>query len=363
MQKTGLSPKPHQPDFILMGALASLLLIGILVLATASVPYSLKIAGTPNYFLFKQLICGLIGLAAGFIAYKLPLEKVKKIAIFFFFVAMALMFSVFLPIWGHEAKGATRWIDLGFTSFQPSELLKITAVLYLANLVSKLKKKSLWPFVAVIGTIAAVLLLQKDLSTLIIICATGGVIYFCAQTPLKHIVLMGLAGIVCITSFILIEPYRMQRIENIFSPSKDVLGAGYHPQQALISIGSGEITGSGLGLSVQKFGFLPESITDSIFAIYAEETGFLGCFLLVSLFLLFAQRVFSMIKKIDNPSDKLIACGIGFWITLQAFINIGSMAGILPVSGIPLPFISSGGSHLMVELAAMGILLNISKND
>ena len=362
MQKTGLSSKTSQPDFILIGVLAFLILIGILVLATASVPYSLRITGTPNYFLFKQLITGLIGLAAGFIAYKLPLEKVKKITVFIFFVAIILMFSVFLPIWGHEAKGATRWINLGFTSFQPSELLKITAILYLANLVSKLKKKSFWPFMAVAGTIAAVLLLQRDLSTLIIICATGGIIYFCGQTPLKHIVLIGLAGIICIASFILMEPYRMQRIENIFSPNKDVLGAGYHPQQALISIGSGELTGSGLGLSVQKFGFLPESITDSIFAIYAEETGFIGCALLVGLFLLFAQRVFSMIKKIEDPSSKLIACGIGFWITSQAFINMGSMTGILPVSGIPLPFISSGGSHLMVELAAMGILLNISKN-
>ncbi|MFA5743136.1 MAG: putative lipid II flippase FtsW [Candidatus Paceibacterota bacterium] len=362
MQKIGLPQKTNQPDFILMGILASLILIGILVLATASVPYSLRIAGNPNYFLFKQLISGLIGLIAGFIAYKLSLEKVKKITIFFFFVAMALMFSVFLPIWGHEAKGATRWISLGFTSFQPSELLKITAILYLANLVSKLKKKSLLPFIAVIGAITAVLLLQKDLSTLIIIFATGGIIYFCAQTPLKHIFLIGLAGIVCVTFFILMEPYRMQRIENIFSPNKDVLGAGYHPQQALISIGSGEITGSGLGLSVQKFGFLPESITDSIFAIYAEETGFIGCVLLVSLFLLFAQRTFLIVKKIEDPSNKLIACGIGSWITLQAFINIGSMTGILPVSGIPLPFISSGGSHLIVELTAMGILLNISKN-
>ncbi|MDD4625343.1 MAG: putative lipid II flippase FtsW [Candidatus Pacebacteria bacterium] len=362
MSKITLSQKSSQPDFILAGTLVSLLLIGVLVLATASIPYSLKIAGNPNHFLFKQLASGLIGLIAGFMAYKLSLEKVKKTGIFFFFVALVLMFSVFLPIWGQEAKGATRWINLGFFSFQPSELLKITSILYLANLVSKLKKKSFWPFSAIIAVIAFVLLLQSDLSTLAIICATGGVIYFCGQAPLRNIFLMGLAGLLFFASFILIEPYRMQRIESLFNHNQDVLGAGYHPQQALISIGSGEITGSGLGLSVQKFGFLPESINDSIFAIYAEETGFAGCLLLLFLFLLFAQRAFSIAKKASDPSSKLIACGIGFWITSQAFINMGSMSGILPVTGIPLPFISAGGSHLIVELTAMGMLLNISKN-
>lgn len=361
MQKIRTQTDKGGPDFILMGILGSLVLIGFLVLSAASIPYSLRITGDPNYFLFKQLISGLIGLIAGFIAYKLPLEKVKKISIFFFFVAVVLMFAVFIPALGHGTKGATRWIDIGFASFQPSELLKITSIIYLATIASKVKKSFPWPFLIVMGIISSSLLLQRDLSTLIIICAIAGVIYFCSHAPLKNVFLIALTAIILLGASVFIEPYRMQRVENILNPSKDSLGAGYHPQQALISIGSGGLTGSGLGLSVQKFGFLPESISDSIFAIYAEETGFIGCVFLVGLFLFFAFRAFLIAKKTENLPDKLIACAIGFWITLQAFINMASMSGIIPVSGVPLPFISSGGSHLMVELTAMGILLNISK--
>jgi cell division protein FtsW len=354
--------KKHQPDFILLGTLILLVLTGFLVLATASVPYSLRIANDPNYFLMHQLEYGAIGLVLGFIAYKLPIDKIKKINFSLFFFLLFLMYSVFLPFWSHEAKGATRWIELGFFHLQPSEPLKLAAIIYLATLIDKFKKKSLKPFIIIMILIAASLLLQKDLSTLIIIALTACVIYFCGQGSFKNIALIGLAGILAIAAFIAIEPYRLQRIETLFNPSKDLLGSGYHPQQALISIGSGQILGSGLGLSVQKFGFLPESITDSIFAIFAEETGFVGCTFLVLLFLVFAYRVFSMAKKSEDLSCKLMACGIGFWITFQAFINISSMTGLVPVSGIPLPFISNGGSHMIAELAAMGVLLNISKN-
>jgi cell division protein FtsW len=339
-----------------------LVLTGFLVLATASVPYSLRIANDPNYFLIHQLEYGAIGLILGFIAYKLPIEKIKKINFPVFFVLLILMFSVFLPIWSHEAKGATRWIELGGFHLQPSEPLKLAAIIYLATLIDKFKKKSLKPFAVIIGLISLSLLLQKDLSTLIIIGLTACVIYFCGQAPFKHIALIGFIGISALAAFVAVEPYRLQRIETLFNPSQDLLGSGYHPQQALFSIGSGQIFGSGLGLSVQKFGFLPESITDSIFAIFAEETGFTGCAFLIFLFLFFAYRVFSMAKKSEDISQKLMVCGIGFWITSQAFINISSMTGLLPVSGIPLPFISNGGSHMIAELTAMGVLLNISKN-
>ena len=354
--------KKHHPDLVLLAALVLLVLTGFLVLATASVPYSLRVADDPNYFLVRQLQFGAIGLILGFIGYKLPLEKIKKYNFLIFIGLLALMFCVFLPVWSHEAKGATRWIDFGFFRFQPSEFLKLSAIIYLAAIIDKFKKKSLKPFAVITALIAASLLLQKDLSTLIIICSTACVIYFCSHAPLKQILLIGCVGILAFAGFVAMEPYRLQRVETLFNPSQDLLGSGYHSQQALFSIGSGQLFGSGLGLSVQKFGFLPESITDSIFAIFAEETGFIGCSFLVLLFLLFAYRVFSMAKKSEELSYKLMACGIGFWITAQAFINICSMTGLIPVSGIPLPFISNGGSHLIAELAAAGVLLNISKN-
>ncbi|MFA5643360.1 MAG: putative peptidoglycan glycosyltransferase FtsW [Candidatus Paceibacterota bacterium] len=353
----------HQPDFILLGTFVLLILIGILVLATASTPYSLRMTDSPNYFLFKQLAAIFIGSILGFIVYKIPLETVKKYGSWAFFGALALMFLVFFPVFGNEVNGATRWIKIGGLSIlQPAELLKITAIIYLANLVSKLnKKKSFWPFAGIVGTIALSLLLQKDLSTLIILCSAAGVIYFCGNASLKNIFLLFAAGVIAVGAFIMIEPYRVQRIQNLFNSSRDLLGAGYHPQQALISIGSGQMFGSGLGLSVQKFGFLPESITDSIFAIFAEETGFIGCILLLGLFMFFAFRVFSLGKKVNDAPCKLISYGIGFWIIAQTLVNMASMTGMIPVSGVPMPFISYGGSHIISEFIAVGVLLNISK--
>jgi cell division protein FtsW len=272
--------------------------------------------------------------------------------------------------------GASRWLNLGVFTFQPSELLKLTFILYLAVWLARpsFAKQNLGgsntknrisqtfiPFLIVLGVIAILLILQPDISTLGVIGLSALALYFIAATPVWQTFLIVLAGIGGLIALIKYEPYRFNRLLVFLKPETDPMGIGYQIKQALIAVGSGGVMGVGLGMSHQKFGFLPQSIGDSIFAIFAEETGFVGALILISLFLIFAWRGFKIAKDSKDKFHQLLVTGITFWITLQAFINIGSMVGILPLTGIPLPFISYGGTALVNELIAMGILLNISK--
>lgn len=216
-------------------------------------------------------------------------------------------------------------------------------------------------FGIILGLLGILLVLQPDISTLGVLALTGVGMYFLSNTPLWHTAAMLFGGAGILLLLIHLAPYRFSRLAVFLDPSLDPLGQGYQLKQALIGIGSGGLTGVGLGLSFQKFGTLPEPISDSIFAIFAEEMGFAGSMLLVVLFLLFAWRSFFIANKVPDAFSRLCALGIAFWITLQALINVASMTGIFPLAGIPLPFISYGGSALLTELVALGILLNISK--
>jgi len=217
-------------------------------------------------------------------------------------------------------------------------------------------------FLIVIGIIAALFCLQSDVSTLGIIASTATVMYFLAGTPFWHIILIILIGSGGLFALIRLVPYRLNRLLVFLKPEMDPMGKAYQIKQALIAIGSGGIWGLGLGMSRQKFGFLPHPMSDSIFAVYAEETGLAGSLALILLFLIFLWRIIRTTKKTQDKFSQLACVGIGFWISLQAFINLGAMMGIIPLSGIPLPFISHGGSHLVVEMIGAGIILNISKN-
>jgi len=353
----------NNPNTALLISIFLLTLIGILALTTASAPLSVKAGNSPSYYLFNQLIRGLIpGLILGFIAFKIPLNFYKKYSLFFFIAAVILTLAVFIPGLSKTEGGATRWLDLGLFSFQPSELLKLTSILYLSAILSSNRpiKKRLPAFFLVLGLIALALILQSNLSTLIIISAISCIIFFCAKTPLIYNLLIWIGGILLAAALIIFAPYRMQRFLTFLHPENDPLGVGYHINQALIAIGSGGLFGSGLGFSAQKLGFLPEATSDSIFAIYAEEMGFIGCFFLIASFLMFAVNSFLVFKKSADNFNKLVAVGIGSWIVIQAFVNIGAMTGLMPLSGTPLPFITAGGTHMVAELIACGILLKIS---
>jgi len=353
-----------------------------LFLACLSSSASLQRFGNTNYYLFHQIIFGLLpAVVLGFAAYKVSLPLLKKWAPLIVLINILALFLVFLPKIGTHAGGATRWIGIGSFTIQPSEFLKITAILYLsAWIASKLSDapakdwKSITkkgyhnviyifvPFIVFLGLISVALFLQKDASTLGIIAITLLVLYFSAKTPLWHTLLIIIAGVTALLLMVRFEPYRLDRWFIFLHPSADPLGKGLQPLQSLISLGSGGIFGKGLGMSTQKFGFLPQAMADSIFAIIGEETGAIGCIALIIIFGLFFWLGIQISKNSNDRFSKMTAIGIVFWITLQAFINISSVVGIFPLAGIPLPFFSYGGSHLIVESIGIGLLLNISKN-
>ncbi|MDP2641587.1 MAG: putative lipid II flippase FtsW [Candidatus Yanofskybacteria bacterium] len=364
-----IAQKIGGPDAILLAICLLLIFSGFLILASVSASFSLQKTGSTFFYLNHQLLVGLFGFFAAFALYLLPIGLIKKWSFAALAGTVLLLLAVFLPGVGGEIGGAQRWLFLGPVSFQPSELLKLSFVLYLATFLGARAKASLskkesisllvLPFLAVCGLIGIILLRQPDMSTLGVISLTGLSMYFLAGTPLFHTVAFLAAGGGAALLFALSSPYRLSRIKVLFDPSLDPLGQGWQIKQALIGIGSGGLTG--LGLSFQKFGMLPEPMSDSVFAVFAEEMGFLGAVFLIALFLAFAWRGFTISRRAVDAFSQLAAAGITLWITLQAFIHMGALTGILPLTGIPLPFISYGGSSLVVELMALGILLNISR--
>ena len=356
------------PDLLLFFLCGILLIAGILILASVSFSFSIQKTGNSLYFLNHQLLFGLLpGLLAGTAVFFTPLSLFKKFSFVLLLINIALLALVFVPGIGENLGGAHRWIFIGPFSFQPSEILKVTFILYVASWLAghAAKKESftqtLLPFAAAMGVISLFLILQPDVGTLGIIAATGLAMYFLSGTPLWHTATLMGFGFSALALLVLMAPYRLNRLLVFLDPSFDPLGKGYQAKQALIGIGSGGLFGAGLGLSFQKFGVLPEPMSDSIFAIFAEETGFIGSIFLIMLFAAFAWRVLVISRRTSDRFASLTAAGIGFWIFLQASVNMGAMLGLVPLTGIPLPFISYGGSALFSELIAMGILLNISK--
>jgi len=369
-------------DYFIAGSTAGMLFLGILILSGVSALTSQQNFGNTTYYLFHQLIAGIIpGVIAGITCYFLPIKNFKKWAWVAILINLLLMILVFIPGLGVVAGGAPRWINLKFFTLQPSEILKLTFILYIAtwlsnparSIGSKEKKEKTMlkeenfkytfvPFLIIAAVITFLLAKQSDVSTLGVIIASGLAMYFCSNTPIWQNVLIVLIGLASGTALVATSSYRMMRLKIMLGLIKDPMGLGYQIKQILIGIGSGGIVGIGLGMSNQKFGFIPQTMSDSIFAIYSEETGFLGGLLLIFLLMLFLYRSLSIAKKTKDMFSKLFAVGFSSWICIQAFINIGAMIGIIPLTGIPLPFFSYGGSHIIAELAGVGILLNISRN-
>lgn len=368
-------------NYYLLFLVIILTVFGILFLATLSAPASMRSFGNTNYYFVHQLYMLLIGLFLAVVAFKLPLQYVKKLTPIAFFLNMVLLIIVFLPILGTKLLGGRRWVNIGITTLQPSEFLKITAILYLAlwisnrlaeggrgGWISTVKKgyhnitHVFVPFVVFLGVISVILIFQPDISTLAIIGATLVIVYFASGTPLWHSLSIALAGIGGLLVLIKIEPYRLDRLLIFLHPETDPFGKGMQVKQSLIAIGSGGLFGKGWGMSSQKFGFLPQAMSDSMFAIFGEETGIFGCVILVCLFLLFLWFGIKIAKSANDKFSKLTAIGITSWIVIQASVNIAANVGLAPLAGIPLPFFSYGGSHLITELIGVGLLLNISKN-
>lgn len=367
------------PFKILLLAAILLISMGILILASVSAVFSIEKYGRASYLLEHQLLYGLLlGIVGGLIAFFTPLTEIKKLSFWFFAIGiLSLAVLLILPEIGLEAFGSGSWLRLGGLSIQPSELFKVAFILYLAawfsreeSVSSKVLKKSesssffkpLVPFLTILGLISFLLIIQPDVGTLSIIAIIAAGMFFLAGTPLWQNVVFWIFAAGFLALLIKIARYRLERWLVFLNPGLDPMGAGYQLKQSLITIGSGGLLGLGLGLSRQKFGFLPETIGDSIFPVFAEETGFIGVIALVMVFLLFVWQGFLVSRQSKDKFSQLAGTGICIWIGFQALINICSMVGIMPLTGVPLPFVSYGGSHLLSEMIGLGVLLNIAKH-
>jgi len=358
-----------QSDQILLFTVFILLVFGLVMIASAGVAYS-KIRFDDAYFFFKrQLLFGVLpGLIILYLTQKINYTFWKKISFPLFILSIALLTLVFIPGIGSKLYGASRWIQLGGFSFQPSEMLKFSLILYLAAWLESRGEKikdffeGLTPFLMVMGIVSFLLIKQPNMGTLGVIIFIALIMFFISGSNLWHIFLMGMAGMIAFFILIKTESYRLNRFLVFLHPELDPRGIGYQINQALLAIGSGGIWGVGLGKSLQKFNYLPEPTGDSIFAIIGEELGFLGCSLTLLLFTILVFRGLRIVKLAPDRFSRLVATGITAWIIIQAFVNISAISGLMPLTGVPLPFISYGGTSLVFLLAGTGILLNISKH-
>ena len=360
--------KNHSNDYILLTITGSLLIFGLAVLFSASTVESYNNFKNSSHYITHQLIFGaFIGLVGMYIASRINYHVWIKYLPVFLFVSIGLLVLVKLPGIGFSSGGATRWIHIGPISFQPSELAKLTIVIYLAAWVEKKKGDlhdfyfGILPSLCIIALFAALILSQPDFGTMLVVIFVSAIMLFTAGINLKYFFATGLLALLSLLAFIKFEPYRAKRITTFFNPSLDPLGISYQINQALIAIGAGGWFGYGYGLSRQKYNYLPEAISDSIFAILAEELGFIRVVFVIILFLLFALRGIQISKYAPDTFGKMLAIGITSWITIQAAINIAAITNLIPLTGIPLPFFSYGSTSLIMVLTSIGILLNISK--
>lgn len=358
----------HRIDKPLAITVGALLTIGLLILSSAGAGIGLERFGDSYFFVWRQFVYGVIpGLVGLAFMLWLPYEQLRQYAVPIFLAVLFLLGIVLIPGIGQKYGGAQSWLALGPLSFQPSEFLKLALVLYLAAWLSVRGKlitdfhQGFLTFLALLGVSLGLVLLQPDLGTASIIALIAVGMYFLAGAPLRYVGAIMLAGGVALVGLVAIAPYRFQRILTFINPELDPQGAGYQITQAFIAIGSGGWFGRGFGLSRAKFQYLPEPAGDSIYAIAAEELGFFIALGIVLLFAYLLYRGIAVARAVRDPFGQLLIGGIVIWITGQAFLNIGAMVGVFPLTGIPLPFISYGGTSLAALLTAVGVMLNVSR--
>lgn len=360
MPKIRLKRQTKTIDKKLFTSTLLLTAIGLVAVADASAPIAISSFSDKFYFVKQQAVWGAIGLILLFIFSKIHYSFWKKVAMPFFMVSIFTLVLVLIPTMSSRILGARRWLMLGPISFQPSEFVKLSLSLYLAKVASK--DKSLLAYFLPIVLVVFLIMLQPDLGTTIVIVAMGLIQIYIAQVNIIHLLFAGIIGVIAGFVLIVTSDYRKARLLTFLKQTQDPLGKGYHIRQILLALGAGGVFGVGLGQSRQKYLFLPEAATDSIFAAIAEEVGFVGASVLIFLFGFFIYRGLKVASNAPDKFSQILSVGIISWIGGQAFLNIASIVAIVPLTGIPLPFFSYGGSSLTTVLSATGILLNISRH-
>lgn len=360
----------HSPDYRIIVISWILVLFGLIILLSASPVLSYKKYGNTYHIFWHQFLFGICpGLICFYVLSKIDFNFWKKYSFLMLIISIILLVLVFIPGIGTDhGKDARSWISVFGISLQPSEIVKLTFLIYLASWIESRgnRIKDLYqgfiPFLTLLVIISVLMLLQPDLGTLSIIFIIAFAGFFMGGGNIKHIISLILLAFGLIFVAIKSAPYRLARLTVFLNPASDVKGIGYHLNQSLIAIGSGGLLGIGLGQSRQKYGYIPEVSGDSIFAIMGEELGFIVCFFyILAVFLLICYGL-KISKNTKSTYGKVLSAGIICWIGFQSLINICSMLGLMPMTGVPLPFVSYGGTAMIMSLSAMGILVNISKH-
>lgn len=357
-----------QPDRLLLGVVGVLLMVGLQMVYSSSFGYALAAYNDAAYLALRQALWAVVGFALLLVFARVDYRIWKQLSLIGMVLSVLALIAVHLPVIGVSNYGATRWLRLGpLPPIQPSEFIKLPMIIYISAWLTGREEKlqnfsaGVAPFILLMGMVGGLIMLQPDLGTTITILLTAMALFFVAGASLRHVLILAAIAIVAGLFLIVGAQYRADRIDSFLNPWGDPTGKGFHIIQSLLAFGSGGFWGLGLGASRQKFFYVPGSHTDAIFAIIGEELGFIGVVGVMALFAFLLIRGFRLSFRAPDQFGAFLACGITFWFAFQILINIGGITKSIPFTGIPLPFLSYGGSALAVNLAAIGILLNISK--
>ena len=359
---------PLQVDPVLLVITAALLFGGIVILASASISISDSTENDPFYYVGRQAIAALIGGAAGFTLLFIPMRVWNKVGPLMLLIGLALLLVIFAPGVGHSVNGSTRWIRFGIINLQVSEPARLCLMIYLAGFLVRQNKCLREQFTGflrpmlILGLACGLLLAEPDFGAAFVLLATALVMLFVAGARYRDFLIFFGVAVVAMVGLAISSPYRLERLTGFLDPWSDPYASGFQLTQSLIAIGRGEWFGVGLGNGVQKLFYLPEAHTDFVFAVFAEEFGLFGLLILISLFFALLWRIFMLgirAAKVDRFFEAYLAIGIGTWLGLQTFINVGVNMGLLPTKGLTLPLISYGRSSLIVVMVSIGLLLRI----
>lgn len=358
----------HRGDYILGLTVFILLAFGLIMMYNISPALHQKMGGNGADYFRSQLLNIAVGIVAWVAAGSIYFKQWRRYATALMVLAILGVLALAIPALQLKVNGAARWLQLGPVSFQPAELLKLALVIYLAAWFERRPEevRSFWdgvlPFTVMIGITSIIIaIFQRDLGTMLVVALSTLGMFYVAGIRLQHLAMLLAAGVAAGWLAILAFPHRMSRLMIFLDPGKDQTGQGYHIRQALIGLGSGGLFGVGLGKSIQIYGYLPEAPTDSIFAVIGEEFGLIGASIVIGLFGVLVWRGLEVARRAPDMFSRLVATGITLIFLFQAFINIAAMLSLVPLTGIPLPFVSYGGSSLVIMMGAAGLLFNISK--
>lgn len=337
-----------------------LLGFGLIMIYSASVAEGARDFGNKWHFVSLQLKWALVGLIGAAVISRIRPSLWGKLAPIIALVGLTLLAVVAIPGIGTKVLGARRWLVIPGMTLQPAELIKLVELIYLSSWLGS-KKVTLAQFGFFVALMGGLVMLEPDMGTTIVVTLLALTMYFLNGYPLKHFLLLGLSGLALATLFIIAEPYRLDRVKTFLDPTNDPQGSSYHIRQVILALGSGGMSGVGIGRSRQKYEYLPEATTDSIFAVAGEELGFIGASLLIAAFLYFLSLIFKVASTAKDKLSASLAGGVGAWIGVQVVLNLAAMVAFTPLTGIPLPLVSYGGSALITMLLGIGIVLGVAR--